>query len=51
MNNNKYRGKLMKAKTSNILLKIEYIENKKEQPNPKGSDCSQLAALTISKLN
>ena len=22
---------------------IEYIENKKEQSNPKGSDCSQLA--------
>ena len=26
-----------------ISQKIEYIENKKEQSNPKGSDCSQLA--------
>ena len=26
-----------------ISQEIEYIENKKEQSNPKGSDCSQLA--------
>lgn len=28
-----------------ISQEIEYIENKKEQSNPKGSDCSQLAGL------
>ena len=26
-----------------IKQEIEYVENKKEQSNPKGSDCSQLA--------
>ena len=34
-----------------ISQEIEYIENKKEQSNPKGSDCSQLAGLTKFKLN
>ena len=34
-----------------ISQEIEYIENKKEQSNPKGSDCSRLAAPTLSRLN
>ena len=34
-----------------ISQEIEYIENKKEQSNTKCSDCSQLAAPTLSKLN
>lgn len=31
------------SKKPDIKQEIEYVENKKEQSNPKGSDCSQLA--------
>lgn len=34
-----------------ISQEIEYIENKKEQSNPKGSDCSQLAGKVHPQTN